>query len=106
MCVMILTIQHACDLGFESLISRLEDDGTLPIKCLESNYMMLNQDKCHYLFSGHKYETLFVNIGEKKIWGSKQQKILGVLIDRDLKFDKYVLPQFKEAGIKLTALIK
>ena len=49
---------------------------------------MLNQDKCHFLFSGHKYQTLFVNEEEAKIWESKQQKILGILIDRDLKFDK------------------
>ena len=29
----------------------------------------------------------FVNVGETKIWKSKQQKLLGILIDRDLKFD-------------------
>ena len=67
---------------------------------------MLNQDKCHFLFSGHKYETLFVNVGETKIWESKQQKLLGILIDRDLKFDEYVLLQCKKAGKKLTALIR
>ena len=67
---------------------------------------MLNQDKCHFLFSGHKYEMLFVNVGETRIWESKQKKILGVLIDRDLKFDEYVLSQCKKAGKKLTALIR
>ena len=67
---------------------------------------MLNQDKCHFLFSGHKYETLLVNVGETKIWESKQQKLLGVLIDRDLKFDEYVLLQCKKAGKTLTALIR
>ena len=49
---------------------------------------------------------LFVNIGATKIWESKQQKLLAILIDRDLKFDKYVLPQFKKPGKKLTALIR
>ena len=34
---------------------------------------------------------LFANVGETKIWESKQQTILGALIDRDLKFDDYVL---------------
>ena len=34
---------------------------------------------------------LFVNVGETKIWKSKQQKPLGILIDKDLKFDEYVL---------------
>ena len=68
--------------------------------------MMLNQYKCHFLFSGHKYETWFVNVGETQIWKSKQQKLLGILIDCDLKFDEYVLSQCKKAGKKLTALIR
>ena len=100
------TTFHACDLDLKSLITRLEHDAVLTIEWFESNYMMLNQDKCHFLFSGHKYETLFVNVGETKIWERKQQKLLGVLIDRDLKFDKYVLSKCKKAGKKLTALIR
>ena len=68
--------------------------------------MMLNQYKCHFLFSGHKYETWFVNVGETQISKSKQQKLLGILTDCDLKFDEYVLSQCKKAGKKLTALIR
>ena len=91
-CVIMLTIQLSMLVTFDhkSLITRLEHDVTLAIEWFESNYMMMNQDKCHFLFSGHKYET-FVNVGETKIWKSKQQKLFGVLIDRDLKFDEYVL---------------
>ena len=100
------TTFHACDLDLKSLITRLEHDATLAIECFESKYMKLNQDKCHFLFSGHKYETLFANLGETKISESKQQKLLGILIDRDLKFDEYVLSQCKKAGKKLTALIR
>ena len=97
---------HACDLDLKSLITRLEHDATLAIEWSESNYMMLNQDKCHFLFSGHKYETLFVNVGETKILERKQQKLSDILIDRDLKLDEYVLSQCKKAGKKLTALIR
>ena len=68
--------------------------------------MTLNQHKFHFLFSGHKYETLFVNAGETKIKESKQQKRLGIPIDKDLKFDEYVLLQCKIAGKKLSALIR
>ena len=100
------TTFRACDLDLKSFITRLEHDAALAIEWFESNYMMLNQDKCHFLFSGHKYETLFVNLGETKTWESKQQKLLGILIDRDLKFDEYVLLQCKKAGKKLTALIR
>ena len=100
------TTFHACDLDLESLINRLEHDAAPATEWFESNYMMLNQDKCHFLFSGHKYETLFVNVGETKLWESKQQKLLNILIDRDLKFDEYVLSQCRKAGKKLPALIK
>ena len=95
------TTFHACDLDLKSL-TRLEDDAVLAIEWFESNYMILNQDKCHFLFSGHKHETLLINVGETKIWDSKQQKLLGILIDRDLRFDEYVLSQCKKAGKKLT----
>ena len=99
------TTFHACELDLKSLITRLEHDAVLAIEWFESNYMMLNQDKFHFLFSRHKYET-FVNVGETKIWESKQQKLLGVLIDRDLKFDEYELLQCKKAGKEPTALIR
>ena len=49
---------------------------------------------------------MFVNVGETKIWESKQQNLLDILIDRDLKFDEYVLSQRRKAGKKLPALIK
>ena len=47
----------------------------------------------------HKYETLVI-AGETKIWKNKQQKLLGILIDRDLKFDEYVLSQCKKKQVK------
>ena len=91
-------------MDLKSLITRLEHDAALAIEWFESNYMKVNEDKRHFLISRHKYQTLVVNVGETKIWESKQQKPLGILIDRDLKFDEYVLSQCKKAGKKLTAL--
>ena len=87
-------------------MSSILNNAALAAEWFASNCIMLNQDKCHFLFSGHKYETLFVNVGETKIWESKQQKLLGVLIDRDLKFDEYALSQCNKAGKKLTAFIR
>ena len=57
----------------------------LAIEWFESNCMILNQNKCNFLFSGHKYDTLFVDVGETKIWENKQQKCLVVLIDRGIR---------------------
>ena len=43
--------------------------------------MKLNEGKCHRLISGFKHEAIWTNIGE-----SKEKKLLGLNIDRELKF--------------------
>ena len=44
---------------------------------------------------------------EKQKFGrANNKKLLGILIDRNLKFDKYVLSQCIKAGKELSALIK
>ena len=71
--------------------------------------MKLNQDKCHLLISGHKYDSMWANIGSSKIWESNDQKLLGFNIDRNLKFNHYILKQCKQCkkpGRKLSALTK
>ena len=71
-----------------SLILRLEHDSVLAIEWFECNYTKLNQDKCHLLISGHECESVCANIGPCKIWENDNQKLLGVKIDRNVKFIK------------------
>ena len=66
--------------------------------------MKLNQDKCHLLISGHKYESVWANIGSCKICESNEQKLRGVNIDSKLNFSHYILKQWKKAGRELSAL--
>ena len=66
--------------------------------------MKLNQDKCHFLLSGHKHEVIFAKIGHSKNWESCAQKLLGTIIDRILKFDEYIPTQCKKVGRKIKAL--
>ena len=75
------TTFHAWDMDLENLVRRLEHDSMLDIEWFESNYMKLNQDKCHFLLSGHKHEMIWANIGQTKIWESRKQKLLGIIID-------------------------
>ena len=81
------TTFFACDKDLKTLISRLEHGSHLAIEWFESNYMKLNQDKCHLSVSGYKHENIWAQIGEVKIWESSKQNILGVVIDRGLSFD-------------------
>ena len=93
-------------LKFRRFIRRLEHDSALAIEWFESNYMKLNQDKCHFLLSGHKHKVMFAKIGHSKIWENCTQKLLGIIIDRNLKFDEYILTQCKKAGRKIKALAR
>ena len=60
------------------------------IEWFESDYMKLNQDKCHFLLSGQKHEMTWANTRQTKIWESRKQKLLGI----------NVLNQYKMAGRK------
>ena len=68
------TTFFACDSDLKHLMERLEHDTKLAIEWFKNNYMKLNEDKCHVLVARHRYETLWVNIGETRIWESKNEK--------------------------------
>ena len=60
--------------------------------------MKLNKtnDKCHLLVSEHKYENVWVKMGDEKIWESAKQKLLGMEIGRNLNFDDHVISHVKK----------
>ena len=97
---------YACDTDLKSLIQRLEHDSLLAIEWFENNSMKLNEDKCHLLVSGYKFENIWAKIGKAKIWESKSQKLLGVEIDRTLNFNDHVRALCNEAGKKLSVLAR
>ena len=53
--------------------------------------MKLNTDTCRRIVSYYKLEQPWENIGKDLIWESSYVRLLGVTIDRDLKFDKHVV---------------
>ena len=55
------TTFHTCDNDRNNLIKRLEQDA-------QTNNMKLNKDKCHLLVLRHKYENVWVKMGDEKIW--------------------------------------
>ena len=66
----------ACDGDLKHLMERLEYDAKLAIEWFENNYMKLNEGKYNLLVAGHRYETLWANIGETRNWESKNEKLL------------------------------
>ena len=98
------TTFYACDQDLESVLQKLEHDSLLAVEWFENNYMQLNSDKCHLLISGFKHQIHWAKVGQSKIWESTNERLLGITIDRDLKFDRHVTKICKKARRKLSAL--
>ena len=58
------------------------------------------------MFSGYKFENLWVRIGNQKIWEESNVKLLGVNIDKQLKFDSHINDLCSKASKKLSAMTR
>ena len=75
----------------------------LATRWFKNIYLKLNIDKSHLIVSRYKHEVQ-ANIGKYLIWECNDVKLLGITIDRDLKFDKHVLKLCSKANQNLSAL--
>ena len=96
------TTPYACDINLPTLLQNLEGDTASAIFWFEANYMKLNQPKCHFLIAGST-EHLWTKVGEQVIWESDQEKLLGIHIDKELKFNHHLQDICKKARAKVTA---
>ena len=95
---------HACVISLDELLMHLEHNSAFAVCWFGSNYMKLNTDKCHLIISGNKHESFWADIGNDRIWESNYVKLLGMNIDRSLKFDFHMLKVCSKAIKKLTLL--
>ena len=98
------TTTYICDNNLENVLKSLEKNSMLVICLFEKNYMKLIIDKCHLIVSGYKHERVWANIGKDLIWESNDVKLLGITIDRNVKFGKHVLKYCGKVNHKLSAL--
>ena len=84
------TTFHASDNDILRVVQRLEQDSDIAIKWSGWNYMKLNEEKCHLMISGNHNECLWAQVGNSKIWESYREKLLGIHIDQDLKFNYHI----------------
>ena len=97
---------NAFSRSIEELLRNLEYDTLTAIIWFEDNFMKLNEDKCHFLISGNINEHLFAKVGDELIWESCEQKLLGVIIDKNLNFNSHLSKLCKKVGQKVTALAR
>ena len=102
------TTPYACDVDLPNLIRNLEGDVASVVSWFEANFMILNPDKCHFMIDVPKtvMEQMYIEVGDQVIWESSQEKLLGVTIDKNLRFKKHVSDICKKASGKLTALTR
>ena len=100
------TTSYLCDTDLVSLLANLENDILSAIIWFDVNCMQLNQDKCHFLVMGNTPEHLWAKVGDSSIWESQQEKLLGVIIDKNLKFNEHLSIICKKASSKVTALAR
>ena len=79
---------YISDESLENVLKSLEKNSMLAIRWFENSYMKLNTDKYHLIVSSYRHEQVWA---KDLIWESNDIKLLGITIDRDLKFDKHVL---------------
>ena len=99
------TTPYACDIDLPTLLHNLEGDTASAIFWFDANCMKLNQPKCHFIIAGST-EHLWTKVGEQVIWESSKEKLLGILIDKELKFNHHLEDICKKARAKVTALAR
>ena len=88
----------------EKVKQTLRQDFEIVTKWFYENYMVLNSGKCHFMCLGQNTvnETFVYDNIEMK--NSKEEKILGVIIDNKLRFRSHVKNLCKKASQKIWAL--
>ena len=75
-------------------------------KWFYENHVVLNPGKCHYLVLGTRSNSDTINLNGTKLASSSYEKLLGILIDSNLSFDKHIKSLCRKAGQKLNILAR
>ena len=70
------------------------------------NFMIFNQNKCHYMCIAKNTESDIFKFQNMRLENSKEEVILGIAIDNKLTFDGHIKSMCRKAGQKLSALFR
>ena len=98
------TTPFSCDKHLPTLVQNLESDTASALMWFDANYMKSNQSKCHFILPSSSPEFFWIRVGEQVIWESRYQRLLGLDLDKELKFHEHVKNLCKKASAKVTAL--
>ena len=97
---------YACDKSVDKVIMRLNKECQNILNWFAENSMVANPAKFQLMFIGvnEDYESLKVQIGDKSLYASKEVKLLGVTIDKDINFKSHIRALCAKANNKIFAL--
>ena len=76
------------------------------LKWLNENHMVLNPGKCHYMLIGNKSHNDKIVLNAVELKTSNEEKLLGVLTDKNLSFDIHIKYMCRKANQKISALAR
>ena len=93
---------YACGENTRVVISELQSVAFRLFKWFENNHMKANPGKSHILLSNKKTEK--VNIDDFVLTSSVAEKLLGITLDYELKFEKHITDICNKASQKIHVL--
>ena len=66
--------------------------------------MKLNAEKCEFQITDHRFEHLWLIVGETQVWKKNQVRLPGLTIDNKLKFDDHITKICRKGNSKLSTL--
>ena len=70
------------------------------------NHIILNSGKCKYLIISKNVANKSIELGKKNLHAQAEQKLLGIITDKDLNFQNHTKSIIKAANQKLSALVR
>ena len=93
------------DKKLDTIFSNLKYDLESVLSWFQANSLKANPSKFRFMILGDKQNTsLVLNSNGKKINNSRKTKLLGIVIDNQLKFKKHIEKLSKKASFKLHVL--
>ena len=94
---------YSCASSTNEVIQNLQDDLKVVLSWFKENQMMANPGKFQFMLLG-KHHPSQINIEDKILQPSNSVKLLGLTIDKNLKFDEHCESICKTANAKIKCL--
>ena len=98
------TTLYVSGTGTIHILNKLESSVSTVAGWFTDNCMRLNREKCHFMVSGDQSNDLTLQIYTIPVVERREQKLLGISVDKKLLFKTHIESLCRKANPKLYAL--